>query len=73
VIDLDAQRSDDVSFGAGVHYCPGASLARLEGRIAVRALLTLPAVVRDGAESWFPGRTIRRLTALPVRVTATDG
>jgi len=40
--DLDVTRADAkraVHFGAGVHFCLGAHLARLEGRIAFDALL----------------------------------
>lgn len=59
-----------VGFGHGLHNCIGAALARMEGEIAIPALLTrLPglalAVPQDRLgyiESW----AIRRLTALPV-------
>lgn len=38
---FDVQRNpqDHVGFGYGIHYCLGAPLARLEGRIALEALL----------------------------------
>ncbi len=38
-----------LSFGFGVHFCPGAPLARLEGRISLRVLLQrLPDLHLDG-------------------------
>lgn len=36
---LDRERNRHLSFGLGVHFCLGAPLARLEARIALRALL----------------------------------
>lgn len=37
--DIRRNPNDHVAFGAGPHYCMGASLARLEAEIALRALL----------------------------------
>jgi cytochrome P450 len=37
--DLAHLRSRQMAFGAGAHLCPGASLGRLQGRIALTALL----------------------------------
>jgi cytochrome P450 len=37
--DVERNPPDHVGFGYGIHYCLGAPLARLEGRIAVEALL----------------------------------
>lgn len=64
---LDAKRPIDVSFGKGKHFCIGAALARLEGRVAAQALLDLPPIEPAADPVWFRGRTIRRLTSLAVR------
>lgn len=37
--DVTRHAQDHVAFGYGIHYCLGAPLARLEGRIALEALL----------------------------------
>lgn len=66
---VDGRAVPDVSFGCGHHFCLGASLARLEARIALQHFLRLPPVEQAGDEGWHHGRTIRRLISLPVRVT----
>ncbi|MBI1296172.1 cytochrome P450 [bacterium] len=70
---LDLQREDvhaHIAFGRGAHYCLGAPLARLEGRIALRALFTRrpslqPATPPDEL-AWRIGVIFRGLNALPV-------
>ncbi|MCV7195771.1 cytochrome P450 [Mycobacterium angelicum] len=39
VFDIGRKPEHQVAFGRGVHFCLGASLARMEARIALRALL----------------------------------
>jgi pimeloyl-[acyl-carrier protein] synthase len=67
---LDVRRGDDehLSFGGGSHYCLGASLARLEGQIAIGAIVSeLPKLrlVTDEPE-WRETLTLRGLKSLPL-------
>jgi cytochrome P450 len=61
-----------LAFGHGLHYCLGATLARLEARVAFEELLAaFPdmelAVPVDGIE-WRHSRILRGVRALPVRL-----
>lgn len=75
--ELDIARQDNphLGFGAGMHYCLGASLARLEAVVAIpRILERFPDLALTGQPlSWQPVVLTRGLTALPVRVSAREG
>jgi cytochrome P450 len=69
--NLDFQRKDNrhLAFGWAAHFCFGAPLARMEGRIAFRALLDrLPNLALDeGKLEWRENLGLRGLKSLPVR------
>ncbi|MGR8919589.1 MAG: cytochrome P450 [Gammaproteobacteria bacterium] len=69
--DFDVARSPNkhLGFGAGVHFCLGASLARLELAIVLDELLNLDRhFVLDGEPRWMPNNRLVGLTRLPVEV-----
>lgn len=69
--DIRRDARGHIAFGHGLHHCIGAPLARLEGRIAIRALLErFPGLAVDADETelpWIPGLLIRGVRKLPVR------
>ncbi|MER7399201.1 cytochrome P450 [Streptomyces sp. NPDC000151] len=70
--DITRETRGHLAFGHGIHYCVGAPLARMEGRIAVRTLLErCPELALDADPAtlrWRPGMLMRGPLALPVRV-----
>jgi cytochrome P450 len=69
-LDLAREPNRHLAFGLGIHYCVGAPLARLEGEIAIAALLArapgLRLSVPEEALRWRRGLVLRGLEALPV-------
>lgn len=67
---LDLGRADNqyLSFGNGPHFCLGAPLARLEGEVAIGALVRrFPALRLDtDTVEWRPNPALRGLESLPV-------
>jgi pimeloyl-[acyl-carrier protein] synthase len=67
---LDLTRADNrhVAFGMGIHFCLGAPLARLEGQIAINALVQrFPALaLATDRPQYRQSLTLRGLTSLPV-------
>ncbi|MGW3246302.1 cytochrome P450 family protein [Streptomyces sp. NPDC001070] len=75
---LDVTREDNahLAFGHGIHYCLGAPLARLEGRIAIGSVLRrlpgLALAVPPGELRWRPG-VLRGPERLPVTFGSGGG
>ncbi|MFF8812619.1 cytochrome P450 family protein [Streptomyces pactum] len=74
-LDLDRAVNPHLAFGHGVHYCPGAALARIELQIALGTLLDrLPglrlAVPAERIE-WIPAVLARGTDHLPVHYGRT--
>jgi cytochrome P450 len=66
---LDLGRTDNphLSFGAGIHYCLGAPLAKVELRAVFETLLRrAPGLALARTPEWNPGYVIRGLASLPV-------
>ena len=71
--DVAREQNRQISFGHGIHFCLGAPLARLEGRIALpRALQRLRGleVVDDAGLEWSDSLILRGIKRLPLRFRA---
>lgn len=69
--DVTRDPNHPLSFAAGIHYCLGANLARLEGRIVFDRLVRRTADVEwlDDAPDWRGTLILRGVNHLHVRVT----
>jgi cytochrome P450 PksS len=70
--DIARTPNQHIAFGQGIHYCLGAPLARLEGKIAFQALLSrFPNIELDAPTSsleWHGAPSLRGLKRLPIRL-----
>jgi cytochrome P450 len=67
-LDITREHNPHLAFGSGTHFCLGAQLARLEGRIALSTLVRrLPgARLAKDELKWRPAPVLRGLEALPI-------
>jgi cytochrome P450 len=66
VFDIERDAKGHVSFGLGVHFCLGASLARLEAKLAMQALIPhLPGLRRASQRNlWVDSSLVRGRSSL---------
>jgi len=69
-LDLDRKPNRHIAFGAGIHFCLGHQLARLEGQCALQALFErwpkLELATEDSRLRWRARAGIRAIERLPV-------
>lgn len=62
------------AFGVGIHYCLGAPLSRIEGALALEAVLDrLPGIRAAGAPTQVRASVLNGFESLPVRWDAASG
>lgn len=68
VVDFDREQNRHVAFGAGIHRCAGANLARMELRVAIEEWLALipEFELESGAEVTWAGGQVRGPRVCPV-------
>jgi cytochrome P450 len=69
-VDLERHGVPHLTFGFGAHICLGFPLARLEGQIALPAVLSAWRHIEPAAErpEWMDSMVLRGMKAFPVRV-----
>ncbi|KOG67050.1 cytochrome P450 [Streptomyces griseoflavus] len=76
-LDFDRTPNPHLAFGHGIHFCPGATLARTELHIALETLLRrlprLRLAVPAGDLRWIPAVLARGVEELPVVYGAVGG
>jgi cytochrome P450 len=66
-LDVGRTHNPHITFGAGIHFCLGAPLARLELQTSFRTLLErMPTMTAVQPANWGPGYITRGLAELPV-------
>ena len=75
VLDLGRHDIRHLSFGGGIHFCLGSVLARMEGQIALGALVSNFDRLEIAADrlQWRPHINLRGLESLPLEVGRSGG
>jgi hypothetical protein len=69
--DITRKPSRNVAFGAGIHFCVGAMLARLEAEVLLTAMARrIATIAPDGQPQRLLNNALRGLSTLPVAVSA---
>ncbi len=64
--DIRTDRGRNATFGEGVHFCIGAPLARLEGKVVLETVLRkIPNYRLEGAPTLLPSHAVRGFARLP--------
>ena len=67
-LNLAREPNPHLAFGHGIHFCLGASLARLEAQIAFACVVRrLTDIQLARPPEWSPNKVIRGLRSLPIR------
>jgi cytochrome P450 len=70
-LDLERRPNRHIAFGAGIHFCLGHQLARMEGKCALQALLQrwpkLELATEDSRIRWRTRAGFRAIDQLPVK------
>jgi cytochrome P450 len=65
--DLDSLKKQHYAFGKGIHYCMGAPLSRVEGAVALEAILDrLPDLRLTGEPTMISAPVLHGVETLPV-------
>ena len=72
--DIARTPNRHVAFGFGVHVCLGASLARMEMRLAFSELLTrIETFSSEGPIEWMPSNRLLGIRHMPLRIRCRSG
>ena len=72
-LNFNRSSNPHLAFGDGIHQCLGATLARIQGQIALQSLLQLENLSLSTQQpTWRKNLALRGLTSLPLTLTPTN-